>query len=70
MKLLNHLPSVIEKEQLKNLTNFLLEQADLRQIVWDTVLDDKIKDIDQLVLKQIAYSLKYDYNTMKKQQGK
>ena len=55
MKLLNKTPSVLEKEQRKNLENFLRQQEDLRQLVWEEVLENKIKNLDTLDLHSVLY---------------
>jgi len=64
MKFINSLPSIIDQEQRKNLVNFILKQSNLREIVWDNVVEDKIKELESLKLKQIPFLAKFDEQTL------
>ena len=67
MKLLNSLPSVLSDAQIKALEQFLMQQAELRQIVWEDVLADVIKNFDDLDFGRTEYLSKYNFNKMSKE---
>ena len=53
MKLINSLPNVFDKEQIKGLEKFIMKHADLRHIVWDNILEDILIDIDNFSLDKL-----------------
>ena len=67
MKLLSSLSTVLEEEQIKSLEKFLLSQADLRTVVWEDVLEDVIKNFDDLEFEKIFFLEKFDINKLSKE---
>ena len=67
MKLLDSLATVLEEEQIKALEKFLLSQANLRTIVWEDVLDNVIKNFDDLEFEKIFFLEKFDINKLSKE---
>jgi len=55
MKFIKNIKSVLNEKQVESLTRFIQKQVDLRQIVWEDVVDRYIKDFENLKFDKVEF---------------